>query len=119
MPRLWPAASRTPRPARRATDGDDRPSLQLRAARRRGRAHRQGVTGRRSASVKAIEPGKVLVLRRHFLRELMRKDPTAAAQVLYNLAKILADRLNAMVQERQLSTIADDEREAERVVNGN
>jgi signal-transduction protein with cAMP-binding, CBS, and nucleotidyltransferase domain len=65
-------------------------------------------SGRRSASVRAVEAGRVLVLRRRFLRELMSKKPDAAAKILYNLARVLADRLGSMVQERQLSQIAEE-----------
>jgi hypothetical protein len=65
-------------------------------------------SGRRSASVRAVEAGRVLVLRRRFLRELMNKNPDAAAKILYNLARVLADRLGSMVQERQLSQVAEE-----------
>jgi CRP-like cAMP-binding protein len=64
-------------------------------------------SGRRSASVRAVEAGRVLVLRRRFLRELMSKKPDAAAKILYNLARVLADRLGSMVQDRHLSQIAE------------
>jgi hypothetical protein len=49
-------------------------------------------TGRRSASVSAASDGQVLVLRRHFIDELMKSDPPCAAEVLFGLARVLADR---------------------------
>jgi CRP-like cAMP-binding protein len=52
-----------------------------------------GTSGRRSASVSAATDGQVLVLRRHFIDELRRNDPGAAAEVLYELARALADRI--------------------------
>ena len=51
-------------------------------------------TGRRSASVTAASAGQVLVLRRRFIDELMKNDPACAAEVLFELARVLADRQN-------------------------
>jgi len=51
-----------------------------------------GSSGRRSASVTAASDGQVLVLRRHFVDELMKSDPGCAAEVLFGLARVLADR---------------------------
>jgi Cyclic nucleotide-binding domain/Acetyltransferase (GNAT) domain len=51
-----------------------------------------GSSGRRSASVTAASDGQVLVLRRHFVDELMKSDPACAAEVLFGLARVLADR---------------------------
>jgi hypothetical protein len=51
-----------------------------------------GTSGRRSASVTAASDGQVLVLRRHFVDELMKSDPACAAEVLFGLARVLADR---------------------------
>jgi hypothetical protein len=51
-----------------------------------------GSSGRRSASVTAASDGQVLVLRRHFVDELMKSDPVCAAEVLFGLARVLADR---------------------------
>jgi len=51
-----------------------------------------GTSGRRTASVTAAADGQVLVLRRHFIDELMRNDPGCAAEVLFGLARVLADR---------------------------
>jgi hypothetical protein len=49
-------------------------------------------SGRRAASVTAASDGQVLVLRRHFIDELMKNDPACAAEVLFGLARVLADR---------------------------
>jgi CRP-like cAMP-binding protein len=54
-----------------------------------------GSSGRRSASVTAQTDGQVLVLRRHFLDELRRNDPACAAEILFELARALADRMAA------------------------
>jgi hypothetical protein len=51
-----------------------------------------GTSGRRMASVTAASGGQVLVLRRKFVDELMRSDPACAAEVLFGLARVLADR---------------------------
>jgi NTE family protein len=52
-----------------------------------------GSSGRRSASVSAASDGQVLVLRRHFLDQLREKEPAIAADVLFELARALADRV--------------------------
>jgi hypothetical protein len=52
-----------------------------------------GTSGRRSASVSAATDGQVLVLRRHFLDELRNSDPACAAEILFELARALADRM--------------------------
>ena len=49
-------------------------------------------SGRRAASVTAASDGQVLVLRRHFIDELRKNDPACAAEVLFALARALADR---------------------------
>ena len=51
-----------------------------------------GSSGRRTASVTAASDGQVLVLRRRFVDELMKNDPGCAAEVLFGLARVLADR---------------------------
>jgi hypothetical protein len=51
-------------------------------------------SGRRAASVTAASDGQVLVLRRRFIDELMKNDPACAAEVLFALARVLADRQN-------------------------
>ena len=52
-----------------------------------------GTAGRRSASVSAATEGLVLVLRRHFLDELRDSEPAIAAEILFELARALADRM--------------------------
>lgn len=51
-----------------------------------------GSSGQRTASVTAATDGRVLVLRRHFVDALIKSDPTCAAEVLFGLARVLADR---------------------------
>ena len=51
-------------------------------------------SGRRAASVTAASDGQVLVLRRHFIDGLIKSDPACAAEVLFALARVLADRQN-------------------------
>ena len=51
-----------------------------------------GTSGRRMASVTAASDGQVLALRRRFVDELMKSDPACAAEVLFGLARVLADR---------------------------
>jgi hypothetical protein len=51
-----------------------------------------GTSGRRMASVTAASDGQVLALRRRFVDELMKTDPACAAEVLFGLARVLADR---------------------------
>ena len=50
-------------------------------------------SGRRTASVRAVSDGRVLVLRRHFIDELRERDPACAAEILFALARVLADRV--------------------------
>ena len=56
-----------------------------------------GTSGRRIASVTAASDGQVLVLRRRFVDELMKSDPACAAEILFGLARVLADRQYAPV----------------------
>ena len=51
-----------------------------------------GTSGRRTASVTAASDGQVLALRRRFVDELMGSDPACAAEILFGLARVLADR---------------------------
>lgn len=44
------------------------------------------------ASVTAASDGQVLVLRRRFVDELMKAGLACAAEVLFGLARVLADR---------------------------
>jgi len=50
-------------------------------------------SGRRSASVRAISDGRLLVLRRHLMKELNKEDPETAYIILFNLGRILSERL--------------------------
>ena len=49
--------------------------------------------GQRSASVRAMSGGQVLVLRRNFLKELTRSDPEAGFQILNNMGRVMAQRI--------------------------
>jgi CRP-like cAMP-binding protein len=51
-----------------------------------------GSPGLRTATVRALRPSRLLVLRRRFLDDLARRDPRAAYAVSRNLARVLADR---------------------------
>jgi len=55
--------------------------------------------GRRTATIRSITPGRVLVLRRRFLEELMKDDPTLSSRILFNLSRILAERMAGMLNE--------------------
>ncbi len=55
--------------------------------------------GRRTATIRSINEGKVLVLRRRFLEELMRDDPALSSRILFNLSRILAGRMAGMLSE--------------------
>ena len=44
------------------------------------------------ASVTAASDGQVLALRRRFVDEIMKSDPACAAEILFGLARVLADR---------------------------
>jgi hypothetical protein len=49
---------------------------------------------RRSATITAATDGQVLVVRRRWLDEMRESDPRAAADVLFQLARALANRVN-------------------------
>ena len=49
--------------------------------------------GQRSASVRAMSDGQVLVLRRNFLKELTRDNPEAGFQILNNMGRVMAHRI--------------------------
>jgi hypothetical protein len=53
-------------------------------------------SNQRSATVRAITPGRVLILRRHFLNTLIQKHPKWACDVLLGLCQTLTQRLNLM-----------------------
>ena len=54
------------------------------------------IGGRRTASVRAVTSGKLMCLRRHFIEELAKKDPVTAYRLVFNLGRLLSDRLVAM-----------------------
>lgn len=59
----------------------------------------QSGEGKRIASVRATTVGRLLVLRRKFLRELTRSDPDAGYQILMNMGRIMAERLSQSAKE--------------------
>jgi hypothetical protein len=48
--------------------------------------------GRRTASVRASTDGRVLLLRKGFVEKLRRREPACAAEILFQLARVVADR---------------------------
>jgi CRP-like cAMP-binding protein len=52
-------------------------------------------SGKRSASIRAVGDSEVLMIRRRFLEQLARKEPTAAFELLFSVAGILSERLVA------------------------
>lgn len=50
----------------------------------------------RTATVKAAERGEVLVLSRKFIDKIEKESPSASSQILFNLGRILANRLAAL-----------------------
>ncbi|MDX2142927.1 MAG: cyclic nucleotide-binding domain-containing protein [Rhodospirillaceae bacterium] len=59
----------------------------------------QAGEGKRMASVRAVTDGRLLVLRRKFLRELTHKDPEAGFRLLMNMSRIMAERLAKVPQD--------------------
>jgi len=53
-------------------------------------------SGKRSATVKALTSGRLLVLRRKFLKEMAKRDPDTAFNILYNLGSMLSERFVAI-----------------------
>jgi hypothetical protein len=51
-----------------------------------------GAQGQRTASVRAITDGGMLVVRHHAIDELRAQDPTTAAELLFELARVMATR---------------------------
>lgn len=67
-------------------------------------------SGRRTATVVAQSEGRLLVLRRKFVQELMHRDPDIAAKILYNLSRTLAERVartSATLVDAQLDARED------------
>ena len=54
-------------------------------------------SGERTASVKALTPGRVLVINHNFLKKLIHTDPDAAWQIMMNIGRIMAERLASML----------------------
>jgi hypothetical protein len=50
-------------------------------------------SGQRSASVRSIENGRIITIRRKFLDQLSKSDPKMALNIMFNLAQILSERL--------------------------
>jgi len=63
-------------------------------------------SGQRSASVRAVSNGQVLVLRRNFLKELTRSDPEAGFQILSNMGRVMAQRIMNLNQALLAATRA-------------
>jgi CRP-like cAMP-binding protein/predicted GNAT family N-acyltransferase len=65
-------------------------------------------TGKRSASVRAISKGELLVLRRNFLKELTSSNPEAGFQILVNMGQIMSQRIinltHDLTKEKQKNT---------------
>jgi CRP-like cAMP-binding protein len=52
--------------------------------------------GERTATVRALTDCRLLVLRQKFLEELARDDPDAAYRILFNVSRMMAERMVAM-----------------------
>lgn len=50
-------------------------------------------SGKRSASIRAVGDAQVLVIRRRFLEELVREDPDSAFELMFNLGRVVSERL--------------------------
>ncbi|TRZ98426.1 MAG: hypothetical protein D4R84_03680 [Rhodocyclaceae bacterium] len=61
-------------------------------------------SGQRTASVRALTKGRLLVLRRKFLQELTHADPEMGYQVLMNMSRVMAARLERMLKGGQLTS---------------
>jgi CRP-like cAMP-binding protein len=47
----------------------------------------------RTASVRALTDGRLLVLRRKFLQELTRSDPDVGYEVVMTMSRVMAERI--------------------------
>jgi CRP-like cAMP-binding protein len=54
--------------------------------------------GQRTASVRALTNGRVLVLQHEFLKEFNLSDPEAGYQIMMNMNRVMAERLAEMMQ---------------------
>jgi CRP-like cAMP-binding protein len=59
-------------------------------------------SGCRSASVRAVAPGRVLMLRRKVLESMMKDEPAMAAELLFHLARVVSERLAAANRRMRL-----------------
>lgn len=53
--------------------------------------------GMRTATVKSLTKGRLLVLRQKFLKELMSSHPLIASQILWNISGFMAERLSRTI----------------------
>lgn len=56
-------------------------------------------TGRRTASVRARSPSRLLVFNRRYVENLLRLVPQCGGRLIYNLARIMASRMSAAPTE--------------------
>lgn len=67
-------------------------------------------SGKRSASIKALSDGRVLSIRRRALDELIAKKPEIAAPILFQLGRIMAERIaNSLATQSVATMIARDD----------
>jgi CRP-like cAMP-binding protein len=64
--------------------------------------------GERTATVRALTPCGLLVLRQKFLEELARSDPEAAYRILLNVSRIMAERLAASFRAASAEPAEED-----------
>jgi hypothetical protein len=62
-------------------------------------------TGKRTATIRSITSGKLLVLRRKFLNELMKEHPKMAMNILYNISRIMAERFANMCLSQEYDNL--------------
>lgn len=54
-------------------------------------------SGKRTATIRSVTQGKVFMLRRRFLDELLEEDPKLAARLLFNLGRIVSTRMAGLL----------------------
>ncbi|CAM2005453.1 cyclic nucleotide-binding domain-containing protein [Acanthopleuribacter pedis] len=64
--------------------------------------------GRRMASIRALNRGKLLVLRRKFIEDMMDREPKIAAKLLFNISRIMAQRFVSMIKPDEPQVNAAD-----------
>jgi len=62
-------------------------------------------SGKRSASIRAVGDSQVLLIRRKFLKQLAKKNPDAAFELLFSVAAILSERLVAREASMQFDEL--------------